>query len=97
MTGTTILKSGEFPENVEKLTEADRRAAAARPQQGLMLATKNLFRAVGDKMLVRDVSIQVKPGEVLALVKSDVAYRAFLARRAAEILRKLKTDNVEAI
>jgi hypothetical protein len=59
MTGTTIVKSGEFPENTKTAPEADRRAAAARPQQGLMLATTNLSRAVGDKMLVRDVSIQV--------------------------------------
>jgi putative ABC transport system ATP-binding protein len=74
------VKSGEFPESAETAAEADRRAVAARPQQGLMLATENLSRAIGDKMLVRDVSIQVQPGEVLAIVGPSGAGKSSFLR-----------------
>jgi len=39
-----------------------------RKQAGLMLETRNLTRAVPGKILVDDVSVQVEPGEVLAVV-----------------------------
>ncbi len=80
MAATNIVKSAEFPGNAETALEAVGRAAAARPQQGLTLETINISRAVGDRMLLRDISIQVQPGEVVAIVGPSGAGKSSFLR-----------------
>ncbi len=80
MSATTIVKSAKVIGHAEYATEAVQRAAAARPQQGLALETINISRAVGDRMLVRDISIQVQPGEVVAIVGPSGAGKSSFLR-----------------
>ena len=47
---------------------------------GLLLETKNLSRVIGGKTLVCDVSIEVRPGEVLAVVGPSGAGKSSLLR-----------------
>src|ERR1700712_2401308 len=50
-----------------------------RPQKAPMLETRNLSRAVADKMLINNVSLQVQPGEVLAVIgRSGAGKSSFL-------------------
>jgi putative ABC transport system ATP-binding protein len=54
--------------------------AAARPRTGLTLETRNLSRAVGDKVVVDDVTVQVLSGEVLAVVGPSGAGKSSFLR-----------------
>jgi putative ABC transport system ATP-binding protein len=45
-----------------------------------MLATKHLSRAVGGKLLVDDISVQVEAGEILAVVGSSGAGKSSFLR-----------------
>jgi putative ABC transport system ATP-binding protein len=50
-----------------------------RSQKALMLETRNLSRAVRDKVLIDNVSLQVQPGEVLAVIgRSGAGKSSFL-------------------
>ena len=51
-----------------------------RGAQPIALETKNLFRAVVDKVLVNDISVQVRKGEVLALVGPSGAGKSSFLR-----------------
>jgi putative ABC transport system ATP-binding protein len=55
-------------------------AEAARPQTGLTLEARNLSRAVGDKVVVDDVTVQVRSGEVLAVVGPSGAGKSSFLR-----------------
>ena len=64
---------------VQTATEAHR-AAAARRHTGLSLATRSLSRAVGDKVVVGDVSVEVRPGEIVAVVGPSGAGKSSFLR-----------------
>jgi putative ABC transport system ATP-binding protein len=63
---------------ISALSEVSPRAAPAR--RGLMFAAQHLSRAVGDKLLVNDVSVRVDPGEVLAVVGPSGAGKSSFLR-----------------
>jgi putative ABC transport system ATP-binding protein len=60
--------------------ETNRTASTRCPQKPLMLETRNLSRAVGDKILVGNVSVQAHPGEVLAVVGPSGAGKSSFLR-----------------
>jgi ABC-type proline/glycine betaine transport system ATPase subunit len=64
--------------NGEHVKEAAQGVVAALKE--LMLETRNLSRAVRDKVLVRDISVQVQPGEVLAVVGPSGAGKSSFLR-----------------
>jgi putative ABC transport system ATP-binding protein len=49
-------------------------------EKTLMLETRNLTRAIGTKMLVSDISIEVQPGEILAVVGPSGAGKSSFLR-----------------
>jgi putative ABC transport system ATP-binding protein len=60
--------------------EALRSTAMDWPQKELMLETRNLTRAVANKVLVNNISLQVKPGEVLAVIGPSGAGKSSFLR-----------------
>jgi putative ABC transport system ATP-binding protein len=54
--------------------------AAQAPARGLKFETRQLCRAVGNKLLVDDVSVAVEPGEVLAVVGASGAGKSSFLR-----------------
>jgi putative ABC transport system ATP-binding protein len=61
------------------VAEAIGSTSTNRPQKAPMLETRNLSRAVADKMLINNVSLQVQPGEVLAVIgRSGAGKSSFL-------------------
>jgi ABC-type multidrug transport system ATPase subunit len=60
-----------------------------------MLATKHLSRAVGGKLLVDDISIQVKAGEILAVVGPSGASKSSFLRLLARLHRSSLHGNAE--
>jgi len=78
MPATTIVKSTEVAGNGEDVTEAAQSVVAALKE--LMLETQDLSRAVRDKVLVSDISVQVQPGEVLAVVGASGAGKSSFLR-----------------
>ena len=55
-------------------------SAAGPPQRSLRLETRSLSRAVAGKILLRDVSVTVEPGEVMAVVGPSGAGKSTLLR-----------------
>lgn len=80
MSPTAIVKSTEVGGNAEYATEAIQPQATVRPEHGMTLETRTLSRAVVDKVLVSDISIQVQPGEVLAVVGPSGAGKSSFLR-----------------
>ncbi len=66
------------------LTDASNYAIPARstrhPGREIALETKNLSRAIAGKVLVEDISLQVQPGEVLAVVGPSGAGKSSFLR-----------------
>jgi putative ABC transport system ATP-binding protein len=70
-------------EVIGKAAHADEtagRRAERRPQGSVKLATKGLFRSVADRVLLNDVSVEVQPGEVLAVVGPSGAGKSSFLR-----------------
>src|SRR5258708_15139971 len=66
MSAATVTRSTRFIGNPEA-TDATLRPSAGLGAQAMTLETKHLSRTVVDRVLVSDISVQVQPGEVLAL------------------------------
>jgi putative ABC transport system ATP-binding protein len=79
--GVTALRSAAWHATAPmQVVEKAARSRAARPQPGLMLETRNLTRKIGDRILVGDISVQIRPGEVLAIVGSSGAGKSSFLR-----------------
>jgi putative ABC transport system ATP-binding protein len=60
--------------------DSARGSSAERSRERVVLETRNLSRAVADKVLVNDISVQVREGEVLAVVGPNGAGKSSLLR-----------------
>jgi ABC-type multidrug transport system fused ATPase/permease subunit len=78
MFATSFVESSEIPDGGTNSADVDR--SAARSHKALRLETRNLSRSVGGKVLVAGVSVQVPPGEVLAVVGPSGAGKSSFLR-----------------
>jgi putative ABC transport system ATP-binding protein len=77
----TALFDTHRPRRIEAdAAESVRNTSTDRPQQAPMLETRNLSRAVADKVLISNVSLQVRMGEVLAVIGSSGAGKSSFLR-----------------
>src|SRR5918996_1004230 len=67
-------------EHAERVLKETHRRHADRATQAIALETKNLSRAVVNKVLVSDISVQVQKGEVLAVVGPSGAGKSSFLR-----------------
>jgi putative ABC transport system ATP-binding protein len=73
-----MVTPAESAEVESAMTAAD--GLSVRPERVPKLATRNLSRVVGGKLLVNDISIQVATGEVLAVVGPSGAGKSSFLR-----------------
>src|SRR5258708_31570228 len=78
ITAATVIRSTRFGD--PQLTEATLRPSSGLEPQAMTLETKHLSRTVVDRVLVSDISVQVQPGEVLAVVGPSGAGKASFLR-----------------
>jgi putative ABC transport system ATP-binding protein len=76
MSATTAIPTTGFPGNTDSAFEAVHRAST----DALRLETRNLSRSVSGKLLVHGVSVQIPPGEVLAVVGPSGAGKSSFLR-----------------
>jgi putative ABC transport system ATP-binding protein len=76
----TLLRSPAWRASAPAATAADVSRDVAARQSGLMLETRSLSRRVGDKVVVDDISVRVRPGEILALVGPSGAGKSSFLR-----------------
>jgi putative ABC transport system ATP-binding protein len=76
----TLLRSPAWSAIAPAATAADVSRHVAARQSGLMLETRSLSRRVGDKVVVDDISVRVRPGEILALVGPSGAGKSSFLR-----------------
>src|SRR5258708_38750379 len=79
MSAATVTRSTRFIGNPEA-TDATLRPSAGLEPQAMTLETKHLSRTVVDRVLVSDISVQVQPGEVLAVVGPSGAGKSSFLR-----------------
>jgi putative ABC transport system ATP-binding protein len=79
MSATTISKSIDVKSNGRATSDSDR-PPPTDARETLTLETRNLSRSVGGRVLVSDIGVQVKPGEVLAVVGPSGAGKTSLLR-----------------
>jgi putative ABC transport system ATP-binding protein len=80
MSHATPIKSAPVIECAECALEEPDRRPTDWAAQAIAVETKNLSRAVVDKVLVRDISVQVQKGEVLAVVGPSGAGKSSFLR-----------------
>ena len=76
----TLLRSPAWSAIAPAATAADLSRDVAARQSGLMLETRSLSRRVGDKVVVDDISVRVRPGEILAIVGPSGAGKSSFLR-----------------
>jgi putative ABC transport system ATP-binding protein len=80
MLRATPVESAPVTEYAEREPEVDDGRSAEKKPQAIAVETKNLSRAVVDKILVSDISVQVHKGEVLAVVGPSGAGKSSFLR-----------------
>src|SRR5229473_5499664 len=78
MSAATVIRSTRFDDR--QATEATFRPSAGLEPQAMTLETKHLSRTVVDRVLVSDIGVQVRPGEVLAVVGPSGAGKSSFLR-----------------
>ena len=79
MSAATVIRSTGFIGDPES-AEATWRPSAGLAPQAMALETKHLSRTTAERVLVNDISVQVQPGEVLAVVGPSGAGKSSFLR-----------------
>src|SRR4051812_25653307 len=79
MSAATVTRSRGLVGDAAPSEAARQRPADLQPQVAA-LKTESLFRTVADRVLVSDISVQVQPGEVLAVVGPSGAGKSSFLR-----------------
>jgi ABC-type sulfate/molybdate transport systems ATPase subunit len=80
MSAPNVVRSTEVIGDAVSAQGVERRPSAAGPGNTLTLETRDLSRAVAGKVLVSDINVQVRPGEVLAVVGPSGAGKSSFLR-----------------
>jgi putative ABC transport system ATP-binding protein len=80
MLPTILLKASADISNSTSLAEAGQHTTAPHRHNALTLEARNLSRVTGNKSLVSNISIQVQPGEVVAVIGPSGAGKSSFLR-----------------